>query len=102
MIATQFSSICCPALRVAGRAARRYGKRAAGAGAAARALAAVIVETFRRVEIKHAVRLKSFRAMQSFHAMRNFHVKAAGAVRTPRQLAATVATVAAERRHQAP
>src|SRR5262249_10882649 len=31
------------------------------------AWAAVNVETFRRVEIKHAVRLKSFRAMQSFH-----------------------------------
>jgi hypothetical protein len=42
---------------------------------AARALAAVNVETFRRVKIKHAVRLKSFRAM------RNFYVKAADAIR---------------------
>ena len=51
------------------------GSRATGTGAAVGALAAVIVETFRRVEIKHAVRRKSFRAM------RNFHVNVAGAVR---------------------
>jgi hypothetical protein len=45
-------------------------------------LAAVNVETFRRAEIKHAVRRKSFRAMRSFHVARSFHDKAAGAVRT--------------------
>jgi hypothetical protein len=47
-----------------------------------RARAAVNVETFRRVEIKHAVRLKSFRAMRSFRVMQSFHAKLRGAART--------------------
>ena len=44
-------------------------------------LAAVIVETFRRAEIKHAVRRKSFRAMQNFHAPQDFHVNVRSAAR---------------------
>jgi hypothetical protein len=44
------------------------GSRATGNGAVVRALVAVIVETFRRTEIKHAGRRKSFRAMRNFHA----------------------------------
>jgi hypothetical protein len=55
------------------------GARPTGTAPAVRALAADNVETFRRTEIKHAVRRKSFRTMQSFHVMRSFHAKAAGA-----------------------
>src|ERR1700751_472093 len=58
------------------------GIRATGVGVAVRAVATVNVETFRRTEIKHAVRRKSFRAMRSFHVMRSFHANSAGAVHT--------------------
>jgi hypothetical protein len=55
---------------------------ATGTDAAVRAWAAVNVETFRRAEIKHDVRLKSFHAMRNLHVMRSFHAKSAGTVRT--------------------
>jgi hypothetical protein len=59
-------------------------------------LGAVIVETFRRAEIKHAVKPKSFRAMRNFHVMRSFHVKTAGAVRTRPALGAKGRAAACE------
>ena len=40
-----------------------------GGGPAARAWAAVSVETFRPVEIKHAICVRSFHGMQSFHVV---------------------------------
>ena len=49
-----------------------------GGGPAARAWAAVSVETFRPVEIKHAI------CVRSFHEMRSFHVVAACGIAAPR------------------
>jgi hypothetical protein len=59
--------------------------RTPGSGPTVGPLAAVNAETFRRAEIKHVVRRKSFRAMRNFHAMRSFHVVAASDTAPPRE-----------------